>query len=158
MSTIEERKKSLIVTLLGGPGSGPRKGFSRDGVKQIDHYAKGQKDVDKLPERVKEFPVSYEHERNQAARKYADKIAEKHPGDYNAHSEYHQGMEDRLFNNSAKYAVHEYRENNDYHQHDPVSPKFENSSQARHWMENNLSDEQQYHGGAEGRGHVVRRV
>lgn len=158
---------------LGGPGSGcsgencgrpagsgadkldHKKGFSPQGVKQIDHYAKGQKDAEKLPQRVKDYPSSYTHEINAKAREYSNKITEKNPEDYNT-SEYRQDMLDKLENSTSNYSVFEYRGDGQYHHSEPVSPRFNSSSQARFHMENNITEDDKFHGGKEGRGFVVR--
>lgn len=141
--------------------AGGRSKYHKGNPSRVDHHAKGSKDVAKLPKRAREYPTSYDNEIRAVARKYADKFSEKHPDESNTdvYSEYYNGLQDALFSHTSHaYAVYEFRGDGQYQNSEPKSPLFKSTTQARKWLETDLTEDEHFYGGKEGRGFVVRRV
>lgn len=126
---------------------------------RLDWYEKGYKAAAKLPKRVRDYPTSYANEVRDFIRKQDDKIADAYKGDFWDHGdprgEFQSGVWDGLYGVRKKYYVYSWVSGGRYENETPVSPGFDSESKARQWITKNLSRDEYYRGGKEGRGYTV---
>lgn len=128
-----------------GTSDGAKKAWEGRSKDRVDHYSKGFKAADKLPDKVKQNPTSYQYKVDDKARNYRLNLENAHPS---AESEYRHGMEDRLSNANVRHAAFEWTETGKYPEKDAKSPIFKSETLARHWIEDSGDSDK----------HVVRSI